>query len=255
MERQLGTLIIREGEWVGTKTWQALDVSDREEMIPLELLNVTTEVPIPESVALTQALIKPNLPWAEDHFLERVSGVPHNPPPSHVNWPHARKGNEKHRVDGKFSHTYPERFWPKWANGGRHERYGGDSPNIGLRYYLGDLGDLVGLLRKDLHTRQAFLPVFFPEDTGATHGQRIPCTLGYHFMVRQGKMHIVYYIRSCDFLRHFKDDVYMAMRLAQWVRDQIEIEKLEIAMGDLTMHVASMHVFRGDLRLMRKRYL
>ena len=46
-------------------------------------------------------------------------------------------------------------------------------------------------------------------------------------------------------MRHFKDDVYMAVRLAQWVRDQLPHEGT-LTMGELTMHIGSFHIFDGD---------
>ena len=65
----------------------------------------------------------------------------------------------------------------------------------------GDLDDVVTLLTNDPLTRQAFLPMWFPEDTGVVHGTRVPCSLGYHFMQRDGRLSITYYIRSCDIVR------------------------------------------------------
>jgi thymidylate synthase len=121
--------------------------------------------------------------------------------------------------------------------------------NYGVRYEFGDLQDVVNLLNKSLHTRQAFLPIWFPEDTGVVHGERVPCTLGYHFLVREDLLNIVYYIRSCDFLRHFPDDVYMACRLAQWVAD-----KLPVDVGSMVMHISSLHIFEGDMPRMEQMY-
>src|SRR3546814_17811567 len=76
------------------------------------------------------------------------------------------------------------------------------------------------------YTRQAYLPVWFPEDTGSASGQRVPCTLGYQFLIREtpaGKvLHIIYNMRSCDFMRHLADDIYMTIRLAQWMPDQLQ---------------------------------
>lgn len=202
----------------------------------IEVEDVSFEVPISETIKQWQQEVGPNLPWAEDHFLERVSGVPHNPPPSHEWWPFAQKSNTEHRnSNGRFSHTYPERFWPKFA---------GEKSltcNFGIRYYYGDLADVVVLLKERPGTRQAYLPVFFPEDTGAVHGERIPCTLGYHFLLRNGRLKCVYYIRSCDFIRHFKDDVYMAGRLCQWIAEELRVEP-----GKLVMHISSLHIFSSE---------
>jgi len=124
--------------------------------------------------------------------------------------------------DGVFTHTYQERFWPK-----DYERktLGYDANRIqkrrGIRYEWGDLSDVVEHLLNEPFTRQAYLPIFFPEDTGAKHGGRIPCTLGYHFMLRGHRMHCWYDIRSCDAVRHFRDDVYLTCRLVYWVLDQL----------------------------------
>ena len=102
----------------------------------------------------------------------------------------------------------------------------------------------VNQLIKDRGTRQAYLPVFFPEDTGATKGQRVPCTLGYHFIVREDKLHVQYNMRSCEIYRHFTNDVYMAVRLAEWVKNQVDAE---LTLGQLTMNMVSLHGFVGDV--------
>jgi hypothetical protein len=252
--RQLTTKFLsNDARPVSTRWWQGLEVSARPEMTPYELEDVTVETTIPNDIGAWAAKVDPNLPWAEAHFKERVSMVPHNPPPSHEIWPHAQSDNQEFTNKGKFSHTYPERFWPKFANDdwpvGKHQ------PHQGIRFRYGDLMDVVRLMHNDPHTRQAYLPVFFPEDTGAHHGQRIPCTLGYLFRYRRGRMNIVYYIRSCDFRRHFRDDVYMAGRLAQWMMIMLRDSNLKLEaldMGKLIMHISSLHIFEGDLPFMRQ---
>jgi thymidylate synthase len=252
-EHELGSLFLAEGIAVQTGRWQAQDITESPSMRPIELPSwpITVKLQMPQTIQGMQDEVQPNMPWAEEHFLERVSRVPHNPPPSHVRWPFARRANTDHTDDQEmFSHTYPERFWPKQA-GSWGEKMSRDNEELyGIRHPYGDLDDVVRMLDKDLYTRQAFLPVFFPEDTGKTD-VRIPCTVGYQFLVRQDKMHCIYTIRSCDFLRHFRDDVYMAMRLAYWVKQGV---KLSLDMGTLTMVIGSFHVFEGDIPLMRKRY-
>jgi hypothetical protein len=206
-----------------------------------ELDNVFFQVRIPTTMGVLQQSITPNLPWAEDHFQERVSGQPLNPPPSAKEWPFAQKDNEDHKDQGQFSHTYPERYWPRFAN----------TPNVrvghqGIRYRYGDLKDVATLLFESPMTRQAYLPIWFPEDTGAVHAQRVPCSLGYHFMIRSGRLNCTYMIRSCDFYRHFRDDVYMTGRLMQWMTDVLA-PHMEIVPGFLTMHIMNLHVFQPDV--------
>jgi len=206
------------------------------------------------------------LPWAEDHFKERISGEPLNPPPSNEWWPFAQKNNQEHKSEGEaFSHTYPERMWPKWAGEAYADMSESDAvnwdPMHGIRFYYGDLDDVIKLLRTQPNTRQAFLPIWFPEDTGVVHGKRVPCTLGYHFQIRNRELQITYYMRSCDLLRHFQDDVYMAGRLAQYVAGELNISEhgfrrkphAEYKATKLIMHIANLHVFNGDVAMMEYR--
>lgn len=222
-----------------------------------ELQNVVFETRMPGSMAAAVNEYEPNIPWAEDHFLERVSGVPLNPPPSSLAWGGIDTKDvvkthltaaviaDAHNPTGSklgFSHTYPERYWPK-AVGVKE----GGLFNKGVRYWLGDLNDLVQLILRSPLTRQAYLPVWFPEDTGAVHGERVPCTLGYHFLIRSTGLDCTYLIRSCDFVRNFRDDVYLTVRLAQWISEWIEVPP-----GRLTFHCMSMHCHEPDTRLLEE---
>jgi thymidylate synthase len=132
-------------------------------------------------------------------------------------------------------------MWPKFSRDMQPELRG-------IRFEYGDLGDLVTLLRNEPHTRQAYLPIWFPEDlTAANQGERVPCTLGYHFLWRDGELNMTYLIRSCDLIRYFRDDVYMACRLLQWM-----CIELDLVPGSLMMHIISLHIFEGDLRMLER---
>lgn len=235
-------------ESVGQWQSQATDMKTRE------LMGVVFEYRLPDTKEVLAGHTQCNLPWAEDHFQERVGGEPLNPPPSEQWWPFNQNKNAAHKFqkDGEatqFSHTYPERFWPKKAGEVRGpdqiSEYGTRWPNRGIRFDLGDLGDVVALLRRSPGTRQAYLPVWFPEDTGTVHGQRVPCTLGYHFLIRGGRLHCWYYMRSCDLIRHFPDDAYMAGRLTQWICHQLA-DAGTVKPGNLTMVISSLHTFEQD---------
>lgn len=238
-----GQFLINTALKVEAKKWQS--VENPQPFI--EGLFFSFRAPIPETISELQDNIKPNLPWAEEHFQERISGEPWNPPPSHVNWPFAQKDNEKHTKYTKFSHSYPERLWPKRA---------GDNTRVwdveGIRFSYGDLNDVIKLLIDDPLTRQAYVPIFFPEDTGAHHGERIPCTIGYQFIQRKGFLHCIYTIRSCDFLRHFQDDIYMAARLTQWLCWKTGDGWKP---GFLKMDIGSLHVWESERKVIKKHLL
>lgn len=214
--------------------WQQLDVSGSDLHKTYELLNTTIWYDMPKKSHALRHHVDPDLPWAENHFQERVGGKAINPGVEHANWPYHAGQVNLHQNGGKYDHNYMERFWPTDIKEGFH----------GYRFMVGDLDDVVTQLKNDPGTRQAYLPIFFPEDTGATQGQRVPCTLGYHFILRDGLLHMTYNMRSCEIYRHFTNDVYMAVRLAEWVAWHAFGEDATI--GQLTMNIVSLHGFVGD---------
>jgi hypothetical protein len=244
---------------VHTEKWQGIPVSDKPEAAMQEQLFVDFVAPIQtEDLDELSFLIGPNLPWADDHFIqERVSGHPKNPGETWKYWPWGLAA-DKHRTEGeRFNHTYAERYWPKHAGnlfeGGILPKEPVSTILHGIRYDYGDLNDLVDLLAREPNTRQAYLPIFFPEDTGVVHGSRVPCTLGYHFIHRNGFLHLVYYIRSCDIYRHFRDDVYLTVRLLLWTLDRLrerDSEWRKVKPGFLRMHITSLHCFVNDFRML-----
>jgi thymidylate synthase len=191
--------------------------------------------------------IEPNIPWADIAFHERVNGIPWNPGTAWESWPYA-KSAENFKQE-RFSHSYAERYWPRYANQHEDSRWReGEVPTYnrhGIRFDYGDLDNIVALMNNDPLTRQAYLPIFFPEDTGVVHGERVPCTLGYHFFHRYGEMDITYYIRSCDFVRHFRDDLYMSLRLLMWMCNKVNFD---VKPGRFIFHCTSMHMFEHDKR-------
>lgn len=279
---------------VAVESWQGMKVSGRPDMRTHELLNVTLRVPLYPAQASGMTFspfdlghwrddIKPNLPWADVHFEERVGGIPLNPAPSWKIWPWAASAAKFRRPaqgasavecehghdtcpkcdpEPKFDHTYPERFWPKWAGQlefyeatvpqmEEHYKNEDAGPNEGIRFRYGDLQDVIDLLRREPHTRQAYLPIFFPEDT-SPDAQRKPCTLGYQFIMRLGELHCFYPMRSCDLVRHWADDAYLAVRLVLHVISECASDSHPVwegvSPGSLTMHMTSLHVFENDMR-------
>jgi hypothetical protein len=253
---------------VAPATWQSIDVKKRPEMVTHEVQWWGFKVEIPRyltaddrfGVQITED-IKPNLPWADDHFEERVCGLPLNPGTQWSKWPYASSANT-FRKEGMFNHTYAERYWPKYATVfGEQSTIRGVkeahddiehnlAPHVGIRYDYGDLGDVVKQLVKDPASRQAVLPVFFPEDTGAVHGDRVPCSIFYQFMVRDGRLDLFYYLRSCDFVRHYRDDIYLTLRLQLWMIDRLRENGIDVSPGMFLMQIGSLHIFRNDWQVL-----
>ena len=253
------------GYVVKTERWQGIESPDDM----WEKMNHSFQMFIPHTIDELKNEVRPNLPWADEHFEERVSGIAYNPPPSHVRWPFAQKDNKQFKELGEFSHTYPERIWPNSHNSLNPKEdkkinyhyisdpIGEEKSNIhtGIRFRYGDFNDVIDQLQREPFTRQAFLPIWFPEDTGAHHGERVPCTIGYHFMRRGDHLHVTYLIRSCDIIRHFRDDIYMASRKVIWLIEQLnkrdhEVWK-DVTPGYLAMHVVSLHCFNKEKDILK----
>lgn len=257
---------------VHTEKWQGMDISKRPEMASYELMNYTFTYDLGGNADLQHWRddVKPNLPWADSHFEERVCGYPINPGVEWANWPWG--GNASRFLDhmGKFNHNYMERYWPKYAgllnrpsSSGKNWRVQAEAdwvlaPRRGIRNEYGDLNDLVKSLASNPLSRQEWFPIFHPEDVGEVVGGRKPCSLGYQFWVRGGRLHVYYPLRSCDFFRHMQDDIYLTIRLLLWVlnecrkRDHTAGYWNEVRPGTFTMHCTSLHVFANDMITMRK---
>lgn len=256
---------------VHTQRWQGTEIDKKPEMRMREVLDVYFKVPLEtEDLTVYQHQIKPNLPWADNHFEERVCGMPINPGIEWANWPYGKSADTFRDSCGKFNHNYMQRYWPKLA--GLTEaatetaadfikvvdsmvRGAEYSNRKGIYHEYGDLGDVVDLLQREPDTRQAFFPVWFPEDTGVVHRGRVPCSIGYQFLMRNGHLHIAYYLRSCDYTRHFRDDIYLTVRLLLWVLQQLRerdpVTWNDVKPGFYTMHIMNLHVFENDYLVMR----
>lgn len=244
--RIIYSLLLEKGKEVEAGKWQGTDDFKDEIMKVIPNFNFKAKCPAAEQRLLE--LTDADKDWVREHFEERVSGEPTNPGESYKRWPYAKfKTGDNFIKQGQFSHTYQERFWPKVAN---PLMLGSQPiPQMGIRFELGDLKDLITGLKLNPLTRQAYLPIFFPEDTKASlDGERVPCTLGYYFYMWDDKLNINYYIRSCDAYRHLRNDIYFTGRLLQYVANEIGKEA-----GDLNFFCANLHVFKNDIYNLKKR--
>lgn len=221
------------GSVVDVEHWQGVEAPAPT----LELIGASFRTFLRNDVATLVRELSPNLPWADMHFDERVGREPSNPGEAYKHWPFHRKSPDEFHEDVAFSHTYQERLWS--AN------------RPGIRHRTGDLQSVVDLLKRDPTTRQAFVPIWWPEDTGAAHEGRVPCTIGYWFVRRNGHLHMTYWIRSCDYFRHFRDDLYLAARLNLWMIEQAGWEG-EVKPGFIDFHCGSLHCWHSEKRLLKR---
>ena len=121
--------------------------------------------------------------------------------------------------DGKFAYSYAERW--QWQ----------------IPYIIDEL-----TLRPN--TRQAVLTMYDQSKDLMNWGgrDRVPCSLTYHFMIREGRLNLIYQQRSCDFVNFLAPDVYFAIGLLDFVAGAINVDS-----GQFIHNINSLHAFRGDL--------
>jgi thymidylate synthase len=129
-------------------------------------------------------------------------------------------------ADGKFDYTYPERL---------HRIVDEDGNN--------NLDSVIQLLKDDPDTRKAVISIYEPHIDAQYYdgSHRIPCSMYYDFLIREGRLNIVYHQRSSDYVQHFGDDVYLAWRLMEYVAEQVGIQP-----GYLYHCIDSLHSYKKD---------
>lgn len=173
--------------------------------------------------------------YINQEFRDRISPAS-NPGQSYL---HRPKLWNEFLHDGKFAYTYSERIAPQ-------------------------LDTVIEELRTNRETRQAIInlhsnicPTVAGQakesndinivDTSADlanrgGGGRVPCSLYYQMLIREGALDFIYAMRSCDFLTHFPVDILLALRLRDWVAAKLGIET-----GRFTYFVGSLHAYRKDM--------
>jgi thymidylate synthase len=204
---------------VHTQTYQDKHIGLDPKMATLELQNYIFTVTYP-----SLADLEPVQPWADLEFEERVR-PPH---PRGVNPGEAYKARidvweQFLERDGCFGYTYSDRI----------------NNNDGAS----QVDQIVRAIQIDPSSRQLFMSIWEPEDLFNIGGaRRVPCTLGYHFQVRRGRLNITYLQRSADMATHLQNDLYLAARMQAHVAELTGYE-----VGTYTHWFGSLHVFKKDV--------
>jgi len=115
-----------------------------------------------------------------------------------------------------------------------------------LRSWRGEVDQLehvVELLRRDPDSRQAVIQLYDPQADAPGH-KDIPCTLGWRFQLRQGRLHMATTMRSQDVWTGLPYDLFTFTVLHELVAGWLGVE-----LGEYRHHVDSLHLYETDLDL------
>lgn len=203
--------IMEMGIKVHPHTMQNKFVKDDEDFSTLEVQNYTfTIMDLSDKYDLVD-----NLQWCHAEFKERID-------PSAGNPGTAWKLREEVWVEfineeGEFDYTYSERY-----------------------NAFEQLERVIAELKDNPDTRQAIIHVHFPADVYRMRDKRIPCSVYYQFMVRRGKLDVIYNMRSCDYDTHFRNDIWLTDELRNYIA-----EKIGIPPGLFHMNIGSLHRYKN----------
>jgi len=155
--------------------------------------------------------------WAQEEFIERIAKHYENPGAA---WKvRSDIWTQFLNVNGQFDYSYNKRL---------------------NRYTALDLIKMG--IERDPDSRQYWLPIFHTSDLNYIGGtKRIPCSLGYFFMVRGGQLNLTYIQRSADAVAHFGNDVWLAWEMMEYMAAQTGYKP-----GILTHHIFSLHSYKKD---------
>lgn len=210
-----------------SSTVQDMKVADDEKYQTLELFGYayTLQSYAPKELDKMLKYTESNIAWVKAEMEERLELQPSldflemNPGTAWQVNKDAERFWGKFLRDGVFSYSYAERW--RWQ----------------LPYVINEL-------KTRPNSRQAIMTMYSAERDIMNWGgrDRVPCSLTYHFVIREDRLKLIYNQRSCDFLNFFASDVYQGVKLLQFVAEQIEVLP-----GDFIHYLNSLHAFKGDM--------
>lgn len=206
------------GTKVQPETMQDIFVGDRPEFETMELSNYIYTVTHPNYLQIGGVHDE----WVQQEWADRLAGDL-NPGRSWQRrkdiWIPFLENRKPPKFMGRFSYTYSQRM------GGKHMRA------------------IIEELEAHPHSRQLYLPVWDRSlDEDRRGKRRVPCSLGYWFVMRNNRVNITYMMRSCDLMTHYPNDI----ALASILQEHIAIES-GYQVGDFIHFVGSLHAYKKDL--------
>lgn len=126
---------------------------------------------------------------------------------------------------------YADGGWLRGAYGPRLRRWGDE---------VDQLDRVRRLLLRDPDSRQAVVQLFDPGRDWVGH-RDVPCTVGYRFFIRSGRLQTHTTMRSQDLWLGFPYDVFTATILQELMAGWLGVE-----LGEYHHHVDSLHLYEDD---------
>ncbi len=235
--------IARDLKEMGLKVQNTMMQDKVGEFPTLELINYGYTVTNPDQVQL-----RPVQPWATAEWKDRVAAIMGNPSPLGTAW---MQRADDHMDWSEFI-EYDGKPLPPGITLERMKQISPHAKNdpIRLAYSYGErfaLNDqvmrIIRELRRNPNSRQLYIAMWDPHQDSERLGERrVPCSIGWHVMLRAGKLHLTYTMRSCDFVTHWENDVWLALNLLDFI-----CLRTGHSPGRFSQFINSFHVYEKDV--------
>lgn len=211
--------LIEMGTIVHPETMQDLKVKGNEEFETKELQGYAYAITSNSKINEDFEKLGGSLEYANAEYIERISPQWINPG---VAYQFREKVWKPFIHEGRFSYTYNERIREQ-------------------------LDFIIEELKKNPNTRQAIISIYDRHQDMSNIGgkSRIPCSMYYQLLrrVKNGKevLDIIYTMRSCDIYAHFIYDIFVTMKLQEFISGS-----LGIIPGTFTHFIGSLHAYKRD---------
>lgn len=123
---------------------------------------------------------------------------------------------------------------------------GAYGPRLRTRHSIDQFEKVIEKLKNDTFSRQAIMVIFDPY-YDYTQTKDVPCTISFHFLLRNNKLHMNTYMRSNDAMLGHVIDVFTFTMIQELIATEIECD-----LGTYNHFVGSFHLYEKDINKAKK---
>lgn len=164
--------------------------------------------------------VETQIDWVHEEFKERIDRMFKNPGTA---WKLREKLWTKFMRNGEFEYTYNERL------------------NIKDQFDA-----VVNHLRSDPNSRRVVFTIYdsAKDIPKLKTVERVPCSVSYSFIIRDGRLNMFYHMRSSDLYNHWLNDIVLARMFQKYLASYL----IGVKLGWLQMSVNSLHAYSDELK-------
>lgn len=193
-----------------------------------ELINCTIHLTNPRNRYIYNSTRRLNMAFGVAEFLWIITGQNVVDMVSYYNSSMAKFSDDGVTLSGAYGRRLRgDKLWRGYSRHG----------------YIDQLTAVIGKLRQDPSTRQAINIIWNPiEDYAET--KDVPCTLGFQYLLRDGKLHMITTMRSNDVWLGVPYDVHQFTMIQEIIAAMLDVE-----IGEYFHNIGSLHLYENNYNI------